>query len=228
MRETGHVTQPDSPGRVPDGVVPESLVPEGMAEDAHMSWPPRELIDSFLGNFPHDFEWRPGEHVEVESEDAQVQARRFRDVLGHYASGVTVVTTTSGGEPVGMTCQSFTSVSLDPPLVAFLPARQSRAFAAIQRAGHFCVNFLAAGQEAISNQMASSSSTDKFAGVAWQPSPGTGSPLVEGVIGHVDCTVWAVHEAGDHYVVIGKVVEMAVGGSGDPLLYFRGAYRTTG
>lgn len=200
-------------------------VPEGMVEDAHASWPPRELIDSFLGNFPHDFEWRPGERVEVDDEEAQNRARRFRDVLGRYASGVTVVTTMSAGEPAGLTCQSFTSVSLDPPLVAFLPTRQSRAFAAIQRSGTFCVNFLAEGQEELSNAFASRGD-DKFAGVDFSPSSGTGSPVLAGIVGHVDCTVQAVHEAGDHFLVIGSVVDLGVGDADEPLLYYRGAYRT--
>lgn len=200
-------------------------VPDGMADDARASWPPRELIDSFLGNFPHDFEWRPGETIEVDGEEAQNQARLFRDVLGRYASGVTVVTTMSAGQPAGMTCQSFTSVSLDPPLVAFLPTKQSRAFAAIQRAGTFCVNFLADSQEELSNAFASRGD-DKFAGVDWTPSTGTGSPLLAGTVGHVDCTVHSVHEAGDHFLVMGKVVDLAVGDADDPLLYYRGAYRT--
>jgi len=200
-------------------------IPEGMRPDAAASWPSQELIDSFLGNFPHDFELRPGEHVEVDGEEAQAAARRFRDVLSQYGSGVTVVTTLSNGEPVGMTCQSFTSVSLDPPLVAFLPTKQSRAFAAIQRAGHFCVNFLAADQVAISNVMASRTE-DKFAGLSWSESKG-GSVLLDGVVGYVDCTVHAVYEAGDHYVVIGKVVDLDVASQDDPLLFFRGKYVTT-
>jgi 3-hydroxy-9,10-secoandrosta-1,3,5(10)-triene-9,17-dione monooxygenase reductase component len=197
-----------------------------MRSDAQTSWPSRELIDSFLGNFPHDFEVRPGETVEVDNEEEQRRARLFRDVLGQYCSGVTVVTTVTDGQPVGMTCQSFTSVSIDPPLVAFLPTRQSRAFAAIKRAGHFCVNFLADGQQDISNTMASRSVEDKFAGVSWTRSV-SGSALLDGVVGYVDCTVHAIHEAGDHYIVLGKVVDLAVGDDVDPLLYFRGAYRTT-
>lgn len=199
-------------------------VPDGMRADAAASWPSRELIDSFLGNFPTDFELRPGEHLEVGGEEAQARARLFRDVLGRYGSGVTVVTTVSQGQPVGMTCQSFTSVSLDPPLVAFLPTRQSRAFQAIQRAGHFCVNFLAADQVDISNQMAGRGE-DKFAGISWSPSV-SGSALLDGVVGHVDCTVHAVHEAGDHYIVIGRVVDLAVGDADEPLLYYRGNYHT--
>ena len=200
-------------------------LPDGTTDDARGSRPPRELIDSFLGNFPHDFEWRPGETIEVDDEDAQREAGRFREVLGRYASGVTVVTTMSGGEPTGLTCQSFTSVSLDPPLVAFLPTKQSRAFAAIQRAGTFCVNFLGADQVELSDLFASRSD-DKFADVEWSPSAGTGSPLLPGILGHVDCTVHSVHEAGDHFLVIGRVVALAVGQADAPLLYYAGAYRS--
>lgn len=176
-------------------------------------------------SFPHGFELRPGETVEVDSEQAQEEARRFRDVLGRYASGVTVVTTASNGVPVGMTCQSFTSVSLEPPLVAFLPTRQSRAFAAIRRAGHFCVNLLAADQAWLSDQMAAPGPDDKFAGVEWRPAP-SGSPLLDGALAHVDCSLHAVHEAGDHCIVVGEVVDLGVHEDADPLLYFQGRYTT--
>lgn len=201
-------------------------IPEGMSPDARDSWPSRELIDSWLGD-SWDFELRPGEHVAVDSEEAAEQARAFRDVLGRYASAVTVVTTVSDGVPVGMTCQSFASVSLDPPLVAFLPTRKSRAFAAIQRAGSFCVNFLAADQGDLSDQMAGRGGDDKFHGVTWKPTEATGSPLLEGVVGHVDCTVHAVHEAGDHYIVVGRVQHLGAGEAERPLLYYQGRYRST-
>src|SRR3546814_19334251 len=105
-----------------------------------------------------------------------------------------------------MTCQSFSSISLDPALVMFSPARTSRAWPLIQRAGHFCVNFLADGQESLSNTMASRG-TDKFAGLSWTQSK-TGAPLFDGIVGHVDSTIEAVPEAGDHSVVIGKVQDM--------------------
>ena len=114
-----------------------------------------------------------------------------------------------------MTCQSFTSVSLDPPLVAFLPTKQSRAFAAIQRAGTFCVNFLGAGQVELSNQFASRGD-DKFAGrrlVAQRrhrlAAARRGSSATSTAPSH------AVHEAGDHFLVIGKVVDLAVGDADD-------------
>ena len=199
-------------------------IPEGTDPDARAT----RLIDTWLGDLDLDFELRPGEDGGVHTDDPATVAavRRFRDVLGHFASGVTVVTALSGDLPVGLTCQSFSSVSLDPPLVLFVPAKTSRAWPLIQRAGTFCVNFLAADQADISATMATRG-IDKFADVKWSPSPVTGSPLLDGTIGYVDCTVHAVHEAGDHYVVIGRVLDLA-SYDDDPLLYFRGQYRTTG
>ncbi len=213
--------------------VPEGDIPEGMSPDARETWPHPALIDSWLGDAEIDFEFRPGEDVAVQDDpEAKAAARRFRDVLGTFASGITVITTMSGDEPVGMTCQSFSSVSLDPPLVLFVPARSSRAWPLIQRSGRFCVNILGADQQAISDQMATKG-TDKFAGISWRPGAGTGSPVLDGALGHLDCTVQTVHEAGDHFVVIGRVQHLEVA-SDDvasaaqaPLLYFRGSYRTT-
>lgn len=201
-------------------------VPDGMRADARATWPSPELIDSWLGDSL--FGLRPGEDVEVAADDdaAMAAARQFRDVLSQFASGVTVVTAMSGGEPVGMTCQSFSSVSLDPPLVTFIPAKTTRAWPLIQRSGKFCVNVLAADQAWLSNQMASRG-VDKFAGVDWSPSPTTGSPLLHGTIAHLDCSIHAVHEAGDHYVVLGRVLALETGDVDDPLLFFRGRYATT-
>ncbi|MGH3456710.1 flavin reductase family protein [Aeromicrobium sp.] len=199
-------------------------VPEGMSPDAAASWPPRELIDSFLGGDHDMFAWRPGEVVHIDGEDAQAAARTYRDVLGQYASGVTVVTTLQKDTPVGMTCQSFTSVSLDPPLVAFLPMKNSRAFAAIRQTRQFCVNFLAADQADLSNSFASLAE-DKFDGVAWQPTS-SGMPRIDDTVGWVDCSVHAVHEAGDHYLVIGRVEDLGQGDAAKPLLFHRGRYRT--
>jgi 3-hydroxy-9,10-secoandrosta-1,3,5(10)-triene-9,17-dione monooxygenase reductase component len=211
---------PDSE-EIPEG--PE--IPEGMRPDARETWPSRELIESFLGDF--DFELRPGETIHVDTEEQARAARKFRDVLGRFATGITVVTSISGGEPVGMTCQSFMSVSLDPPLVLFSPAKTSRAWPAIQRSGRFCVNFLADDQEQVSATMASRG-IDKFADLRWTATPETGSPLLSGALGYVDCTIHAVHETGDHYVVIGRVQDLDVTRDGEPLLFYRGDYRTTG
>lgn len=204
--------------------VTDAEIPEGVSPDAAASWPSRELIDSYLGGHDEVFAWRPGEVVHIDGEAAQAAARVYRDVLGQYASGVTVVTTELGGTPVGMTCQSFTSVSLDPPLVAFLPMKTSRAFAAIRKSRRFCVNFLAADQTDVSNSFASLAE-DKFDGVAWQPTS-NGMPRLENTVGWVDCSVHSVHEAGDHYLVIGKVEDLGQGDADKPLLFHQGRYRT--
>jgi len=199
-----------------------------MSEDAAETWPSQELIKSWLGN-ELDFEMRLGEHTPIPDDpESAARARRFRDVLGLFASGVTVVTSMADGEPVGMTCQSFSSVSLSPPLVLFCPARTSRAWPLIQRAGSFCVNLLADGQHELSDVMATKG-IDKFADIGWEPTPRTGSPLLKGVLGFVDCTIHAVHEAGDHYVVLGRVQELeSYDEVTDPLLYYEGRYRSTG
>jgi len=213
------------------GDISEGEIPEGMSEDARATWPSQELIRSWLGN-ELDFEMRLGEHTPIPDDpESAARARKFRDVLGLFASGVTVVTSMADGAPVGMTCQSFSSVSLEPPLVMFCPAKTSRAWPRMQRAGYFCVNFLAADQAEVSNAMATKGS-DKYDGIGWRPAT-TGAPLLDGVLGYVDCTVHSVHEAGDHYVVLGRVKELgfapdAFDGDDDrqPLLYFRGSYDT--
>lgn len=210
-----------------------SQVPDGMSPDARETWPSQELIKSWLGN-DLDFELRLGEHTPIPDDpEAAARARQFRDVLGLFCSGVTVVTSVSDGEPVGMTCQSFSSVSLEPPLVMFSPAKTSRAWPLMQRAGFFCVNILAAGQSDLSNGMATKGD-EKFAGVDWTTAI-TGAPVIGGVLGYIDCTVHQVIEAGDHYIVIGRVQELAYGdrtdaaaerdgATVDPLLFFQGKY----
>jgi 3-hydroxy-9,10-secoandrosta-1,3,5(10)-triene-9,17-dione monooxygenase reductase component len=208
----------------------DAEIPEGMRPDARETWPSQELIESYLGT-GFDFELRLGEHtpIPVDDPEAASRAREFRDVLGVFATGVTVVTSMSGDQPVGMTCQSFSSVSLDPPLVMFCPAKTSRAWPLMRQAGFFCVNFLSADQQHISNGMASKG-TEKFEGVGWKPAS-TGAPLIDDVLGYVDCTIDRVHEAGDHYIVVGRVQELSLGdGTSDgpvsetPLLFHRGAY----
>lgn len=197
-------------------------IPDGMSPDAKATWPSPELISSFMGDF--DFEFRPGEDTFIAGdEETMAAARQFRDVLGRFASGVTVVTAISGGQPVGMTCQSFSSVSLSPPMVLFIPAKTSRAWPLIQRAGKFCVNLLSFEQAEISNTMATKG-IDKFADVPWKPTVATGSPLLDGVLGWVDCTVHQVIEAGDHFIVIGRVQELGTAPAADPLLFFEGKY----
>jgi flavin reductase (DIM6/NTAB) family NADH-FMN oxidoreductase RutF len=149
---------------------------------------------------------------------------RFREVLGQYPTGVAVVTGLSpDGEPLGMTVGSFTSVSLSPPLVAFLPAKESSSWRALRQArGGFCVNVLGAGQEDVGRQIAVRKS-GKFDGIDWAPSP-SGNPVIKGCVAYIDCATHAIQDAGDHYIVIGRVRALDVLASGYPLLFYRGGY----
>ncbi|QEO14637.1 flavin reductase family protein [Agromyces intestinalis] len=151
--------------------------------------------------------------------------RRFRDTLGHYASGITVVTGVHDDEPVGFTCQSFCSVSIDPPLVSFSVMRTSTSYPRIAERGRFAVNILAHDQDHISQQFARRD-TDKWAGVEWASSA-AGNPVIRNTLMWVDCETWAEHEAGDHLIVVGRVCETSAqdSTSSEPLLYFKGAYR---
>jgi flavin reductase (DIM6/NTAB) family NADH-FMN oxidoreductase RutF/DNA-binding IclR family transcriptional regulator len=153
-----------------------------------------------------------------------LDAAHFRRVLGHFPTGVAVITAVGDdGRPVGMAVGSFTSVSLDPPLVAFLPDRSSTTFPAIRAAGRFAVNFLTAEQEWICRAFASRGG-DKFAGVDWAPAPVTGSPVVSGGLAWIDCTLETLHEAGDHFIVVGRVEALDAATDSLPLLFFQGGY----
>jgi 3-hydroxy-9,10-secoandrosta-1,3,5(10)-triene-9,17-dione monooxygenase reductase component len=146
----------------------------------------------------------------------------FRTVLGHFCSGITIVTGVDQGEPAGLTCQSFASVSLDPPLVLFVPAKGSNAWPRIRNAGHFCANVLGEDQEQLGRRFAIKGA-DKFAGVGWRPGV-TGAPVLEGCLAFVECEIAAVHDAGDHDIAVGRVVDLGVSGEGNPLLFYRGGY----
>ena len=151
-----------------------------------------------------------------------VDPRELRDVLGHFASGVTVLTADTAEGPIGFTCQSFSSLSLDPPLVAFAPARTSTTWPRLRDAQRFCVNVLAEEQSGLSRQFARSG-TDKYAGVDWAPSP-HGSPVLDGVVAWIDSELWAEYDGGDHTIVVARVVDLGADASRTPLLFHRGAY----
>ena len=146
----------------------------------------------------------------------------MREVLGHFASGVTVVTALTADGPAGFTCQSFSSLSLDPPLVAFAPARSSQTWPALRAIGRFCVNVLAEGQDAVSQNFARSG-TDKFAGVPWTPSP-HGSPVLDDVVAWIDGELWAEYDGGDHTIVVARVLDLGASADRRPLLFHRGSY----
>ncbi|NBH07416.1 flavin reductase family protein [Amycolatopsis sp. SID8362] len=147
---------------------------------------------------------------------------RFRAVLGHFPTSVVAVTALErAGTPVGMTVGSFFSVSLDPLLVGFCPARTSTTFPKIRTAPGFAVNLLAHDQEWICRRLAARGA-DKLRGIGWRPAP-SGAPVIEGALAWLDCTFADVHEAGDHYVVLGAVAALEADGDGAPLVFLKGA-----
>ena len=145
----------------------------------------------------------------------------FRRILSHFATGIVVVTA-HDTEPIGMTCQSFSSVSLDPPLVMFCPAHSSQTWPRIREVGIFAVNILAADQEAICRKFAVSGA-DKFTGVGWSPGL-TGAPILSGVIAHIECRLEAVTVGGDHDIVTGRPLYVGESPGTAPLLFFRSQY----
>ena len=149
----------------------------------------------------------------------------MREVLGHFVTGIVVITAVGPTGPLGFTCQSFASLSLDPPLVSFAPVRSSTTWPGIREVGAFCVNVLAAGHEELSAGFARSG-VDKFAGVDWRAAP-SGSPVLEGVSAWIDCTLWNEYDGGDHTVVVGLVQDLGAEPDRLPLLYYRGRYGVT-
>ncbi|MET8124653.1 flavin reductase family protein [Streptomyces sp. NPDC005065] len=166
---------------------------------------------------------RPELRAVADDERLPVDPAEFRRVLGHFATGVTVVTAHDPDGPTGFACQSFASLSLDPPLVTFMVARTSTTWPRIARAGAFCVNILGAEQGALCRGFAVSGA-DKFAGVRYGAAPATGSPLLASVPAWVDCRIQAVHTGGDHLIVVGRVEALGAADGVGPLLFHRGAF----
>ena len=149
----------------------------------------------------------------------------MREVLGHFVSGIVVITAVGPDGPLGFTCQSFASLSLDPPLISFAAARTSSTWPRIRDSGTFCVNVLAADHQELSAGFARSGA-DKFAGVDWRAAP-SGSPVLEGVSAWIDCTLWNEYDGGDHTIVVGLVSDLGAEPERTPLLYYRGRYGVT-
>ncbi|MGW6703737.1 flavin reductase family protein [Streptomyces sp. NPDC054956] len=153
-----------------------------------------------------------------------VDSRQFRSVLGRFTTGVVAVTALRAGDsaPVGLAVNSFSAVSLEPPLILFCVARTSTSWPQVRSAGRFCVNILGEGQRELSTRFATSGA-DKFDGVRWTPAP-SGMPVLDGAIGWLDCVVEAEYPAGDHDVVIARVRHLDGDEDGSPLVFFRGLY----
>jgi 3-hydroxy-9,10-secoandrosta-1,3,5(10)-triene-9,17-dione monooxygenase reductase component len=159
------------------------------------------------------------------SELTKPHSDNFRTVMGRLPTGVVVVTGGDPEHPSGLVVGSFMSVSLQPPLVAVSPSQTSTSWPAIEAGGTFCANVLAEGQEQLARQFAATGG-DKFAGVDWSPAPATGAPLLAGAAAWIDCRIYERYEAGDHWLVLGQVLELSVLRDGGALLFHGGSFRS--
>ncbi|MEV0075506.1 flavin reductase family protein [Nocardia neocaledoniensis] len=160
------------------------------------------------------------DHVVV---DADIPApAELRRVLGHFATGVAVITAHDGTGPLGFACQSVVSVSLDPPLLSFCPAKTSTSWPRLREVGTLCVNVLAEDQGALCRQFAVSGA-DKFAGIDWERA-GNGAPALTGALARIEVTVELEHDAGDHTVVLARIGALRAVEGARPLLFYRGGF----
>ncbi len=160
--------------------------------------------------------------------DGVIDSDEFRRVLRCYPTGVTIVTAACPNGPEGVTIGSFASVSLDPALVSFCPGHGSDTWSRMRQVGSFCVNVLGADQADLSTAF-SSKSGDRFKGVSTRVEV-TGAPVIEGCLAWIDCRIYAIYNAGDHDIVVGRVVALDVGDvsaedTAGPLIFFEGGYR---
>lgn len=153
-----------------------------------------------------------------------IDARAFRDAMGCFATGICVATTRdAAGAPVGVTVNSFASVSLDPPLVLFCLVKGAETLSAFRASGAFALTVLADDQQDLSSTFAFRPPAERWAGRSWETRK-TGSPILPGGLAVMDCELHAEHDGGDHVILVGRVVDLASRKDGAPLLYFRGAY----
>jgi len=157
---------------------------------------------------------------------AELDSAEFRQLLGRFATGVVVLTAVrADGQPVGMTANSLASVSLEPPLVLLCIDHAATIYPTITTSDRFVVNVLSAHQEAISRRFAGEVD-DRFDGIGYRLSE-AGLVLLDDALAHIECERWAQHEAGDHTIMIGRVVA-GDAREGRPLLYYRGGYAALG
>ena len=150
-------------------------------------------------------------------------ARAFRDALARFATGVAFVTAAPASEPFGLIVNTLTSVSLEPPLVSFSPARSSLTWTRMRRAGRFGVSVLGRQHELFAKR-ATAPGADRFAGLDWKLGPG-GVPLLTDALATLECEIVAEHPTGDHWIVVGQVDVLQVSPIKDPLIFFASAYR---
>jgi len=153
----------------------------------------------------------------------EIDGDLYRKVLGRYPTGVTLVTAMDGDEPLAMVIGSFVSVSMDPPLVGFLPGKNSYTWGRMEGAGAFCVNVLADDQSDLSNAFFRKDG-DPWDGTDWRPTADTGSPAIPACLASIDCMTHQVVDAGDHWFVLGRVVGLSHVDEGSPLVFLGGRY----
>jgi 3-hydroxy-9,10-secoandrosta-1,3,5(10)-triene-9,17-dione monooxygenase reductase component len=159
-----------------------------------------------------------------QQDDPAIEPAEFRRVLGHFPTGVTVVTAKGADRLVGIAIGSFVSISLDPPLVGFFLVTESGSWPAIRDSGYFCVNVLTSEQKELCGLMASKAE-DKFAGVDCTPAPVSGAPVLPGVHASIDCRIQDVVEAGDHILVVGRVLHLDTPNEHlTPMVFHKGQY----
>lgn len=156
-------------------------------------------------------------------ENPEIEAGLFRNVLGHFPTGVTVCTADGPDGPVGVAIGSFASISLDPPLVGFFLGTEAGSWKPMEAAGHFCVNILCEDQMPLCGVMASKSD-DKFDGVDYSPAPVTGAPVLPDIHAMIDCRIDQVVEAGDHNLIVGRVLAMETLRDAPPMVFYKGQY----
>jgi 3-hydroxy-9,10-secoandrosta-1,3,5(10)-triene-9,17-dione monooxygenase reductase component len=149
--------------------------------------------------------------------------KQFRSVLGQFATGVTIITAMDGDEPVGMAANSFTSLSLDPPLILFCVAHTSSTWPRIEGAGTFAVNILGEEHEQLSNLFAQKGA-DRFSNTPWHIGV-SGAPVLDDAIAYLDCQFEAEHLGGDHKISVGRVIDLDMREGARPLLFYRGGYQ---
>ena len=157
--------------------------------------------------------------------ETEPHGANFRAVLGRLPTGVVIITGGDPEHPSGLVIGSFMSVSLDPPLVAVCPAKSSTSWPKVKAGGHFCANVLAEGQDELARRFAKSGG-DKFSDTPWRPAPATGSPLLAGVAAWIDCEIRDTYEAGDHWLVVAEVLELAVETDSGALVFHAGALKS--
>jgi 3-hydroxy-9,10-secoandrosta-1,3,5(10)-triene-9,17-dione monooxygenase reductase component len=150
-----------------------------------------------------------------------IAPEHYRHVLGHFVTGVVAVTAIYEGAAVGFTCQSFSALSLCPPLVLICPSKGSTSWPKIAAVQRFAINVLAHDQAEIGRLFAISGA-DKFATVSWRPGVATGAPILADVVGWLECKLADLHEAGDHWIATAGVLGLAVDADKPPLTFFRG------